>query len=89
MDKIKTTEVTSQFLKSLKNLPKNIQDTFHKKDLLFRLAPFNASHKTHRLKGKLKGLYAYSINRAYRVLFEFVNAETVIYFDVGTHEIYR
>ena len=68
---------------------KNIQETFHHKDRLFRQNPFAPSLNTHRLKGGLKDLRAYSINRSYRVLFEFVDSQTVIYFDVGTHEIYR
>ena len=89
MPRIKTIKATSHFVKSLKKLPRNIQEQFQKKDQNFRENPFVPSLKTHALKGKLKGLYSYSISHSYRVLFEFVNDIEVIYFDVGTHEIYR
>jgi len=39
--------------------------------------------------GELKNDWAYSVNREYRVHFCFVDDHTVVYADIGTHEIYR
>ena len=89
MPKIAKIRATSDFIKNLKILPRNVQNAFHKKDLLFRQNPFDPALKTHKLKGKLRSLHAYSINYSYRVLFEFLTDDEVLYFDVGTHEIYK
>jgi len=80
---------TSKFGKSLNNLPRDIQSLVVKKDELFRLNPFDARLRTHRLKGKLADYWAYSVNYHYRILFKFKNEFEVVYFDVGTHEVYR
>lgn len=31
----------------------------------------------------------YWINEEYRIVFEFIKKDTVLYHDIGTHEIYR
>lgn len=81
--------LTPQFKKSFKKLPKEIQKSAKEKDRVFRTNPFHPSLKTHRLKGELKDLHAYSINQQYRVLLEFVKENEIYYYDIGTHEIYR
>ena len=65
-----------------------IQQLVIKKDAIFRVDPFDARLRTHRLKGKLKEYWSYSVNYHYRILFRFFNDSEVIYFDVGTHEVY-
>jgi len=45
--------------------------------------------RTHKLKGELAGAWAYSVNHSYRVLFRFLTADEGLYYDIGTHEIYR
>lgn len=89
MTKIITVHTSSRFKKSFKKLPKNLQEAVIKKDQRFRQNPFAPDLKTHQLKGKLQEYYSYSVNRSYRILFRFVNESTVLYFDIGTHEIYR
>lgn len=79
---------TSDFRKSYKKLPQNIQDTLDRKDKLFRSNKFHSSLKTHKLHGPLAGLWSFWITKNYRVLFEFVK-DGAIFYDVGTHEIYR
>lgn len=79
---------TSDFRKSYRRLPKNLQDMADRKDALFRTNPFHPSLETHRLHGKLAGLWSFSITKQYRVLFEFIEGGAIFY-DVGTHEIYR
>lgn len=80
---------SKQFQKSFKKLPKDIQQIAIKKDKLFRDNPHSPQLKTHKLKGKLSAFWAYSVKYSYRVVFEFVDQNSVIYHDVGTHEIYR
>ena len=80
---------SSDFEKNFVRLPKHIQKLAKKKDLLFREDAFNSALETHKLGGKLQNDWAYSINKDYRVQFYFINKNTAMYLNVGTHEIYK
>ncbi len=81
--------ISSDFKKSFRKIPKPIQDLATRKDQWFRDDAFDARLKTHKLKGVLEGYWAYSVNYQYRILFRFINLTEVLYYDIGTHEIYR
>jgi len=55
---------------------------------MFRNNPFDTRLKTHKLHGKLKDLWSFSIDERYRVLFEF-DGDDVIFLDVGDHDMYK
>ena len=80
---------TSTFEKSFLKLPHRIQDLAVEKDEWFRHDVSDPRLKTHKLKGELQGYWSYSINRQYRVPFRFFKRDEVIYYDIGTHEIYK
>jgi addiction module RelE/StbE family toxin len=86
---VKKIHYTTDFAKAYKKLPARIQKTVDRKDQLFRENPFNPSLRTHKLHGPLKGLWSFYVTRSYRVLFEFLDGQTAIFYDVGIHEIYR
>ena len=86
---VKSIDFTPHFLKSFSRLPLAIQELAKKKDGWFRRNPFDPRLRTHKLKGELSGAWAYSVNREYRVLFRFLKGDEVIYYDIGTHDIYR
>lgn len=81
--------LTSDFQKSFRRLPKGIQCLAERKDQYFRLDAFDLRLSTHKLKGDLAGYWAYSVNYQYRILFAFLGNNEVIYYDIGTHQIYR
>ena len=58
------------------------------KESIFRGNPFNPLLKTHKLHGKLKDYWSFSVNKTYRIIFEFHNSD-IIFLDIGTHELYR
>lgn len=80
---------TSEFEKSFRKLPIRIQDLAEKKDKWFRQDAFDPRLHSHKLRGELQGYWSYYINRQYRVLFRFLNDDEVIYYDIGTHDIYK
>ena len=86
---ITNVHITSDFTKAFNNLPKNIQKLAERKDISFRNNSYQTSLRTHALRGDLSGYYSYSVNFHYRVLFKFLDHHTAIYYDIGTHEIYR
>jgi toxin HigB-1 len=56
----------------------------------FRNDPFQTSLRTHRLSGKLKDVWSYSVEYDLRVVFYFADTEKVVLIDVGTHdEVYK
>lgn len=88
MPEIARVHYTSDFRKSYQRLPMRIRDTIDRKDVFFRKDPFHVSLRTHKLHGPLNGLWSFWVTREYRVLFEFVK-DGAIFYDVGTHEIYK
>ena len=86
---IRSIHFTTHFLKSFEKIPSFVQKLATKKDGWFRSNPFDPRLRSHKLKGALAGLWAYSINRSYRILFRFLDGDEVIYYDVGTNEVYQ
>lgn len=87
--KINRIHYTSHYLKGYGKLPLRIQEIQDKKEQWFREDSFDSRLEIHNLKGKYKNFYSYSVTRSYRVLFRFIKAGEVIFYDIGTHEIYK
>lgn len=80
---------SSKFAKEYKRLSKKVKLLAEKKEVIFRKNPFEARLKTHRLSGKLKDYYSFSIDYQTRIIFEIRDKNTVWFHSVGIHEIYR
>ena len=80
---------TTHFTKAYKNLPEEIKKLAQSREAIFFVNPFDNRLKTHKLKGKLKDYWSYSVDYQHRVIFRFVDKETVLYFDIGKHDIYN
>ena len=80
-----------RFQRCYKRLDPQIRLTAEKRIALFRKDALDQRLGTHRLHGKLKSLWSFSIDSRYRVLFEFINASQseVIFLDIGNHSLYR
>jgi len=89
MRKVLTIEVTPRFEKSFSKLPEDIQKLVVGKKVLFEADPFSPKLKTHKLSGRLKGLWSFSVNFSYRILIEFLGKEAVLFHDIGDHSIYK
>ena len=80
---------SSKFAKEYKRLPKRIKLQAEDKEKIFRNDPFSPSLKTHKLTGRLKTYWAFSIDYQFRIIFELRDEDVVWFHSVGTHEIYR
>lgn len=60
-----------------------------RRETLFRKDWKSSLLKVHKLKGRLAGLWAFSITDRYRIIFEFVDAHTVFFQTIGDHTIYE
>jgi addiction module RelE/StbE family toxin len=80
---------STKFAKEYKRLPLKVKKLAEKKEIIFRKDPFESSLKTHKLTGKLKEYYSFSIDYQYRIIIEFVEKDVIWFHSVGTHEIYK
>jgi len=48
--------------------------------------PFAPGLKTHKLSGKLRDLWSFSVSYDCRVIFKFLPAQEVLLIDIGSHE---
>ena len=53
---------------------------------LFSKNLFNPQLRTHKLTGKLEGLWALSIDYDCRVIFQFIDKNEVLLIDIGGHD---
>ncbi|MBI2436792.1 MAG: type II toxin-antitoxin system mRNA interferase toxin, RelE/StbE family [Candidatus Magasanikbacteria bacterium] len=77
-----------KFIKEYRRLPVQIQEMAEQKEKLFRFNPFDPRLKTHKLSGKLRGCWAFSINHNYRIIFTFESEKEIRFHTIGTHSIY-
>lgn len=76
------------FVKSYKKLSLDVKEKAELKEGLFRKNPFNPQLRTHKLHGKLKNLWSFSVDNKVRVLFRF-EREDIIFLDIGDHDLYK
>ncbi|MCR4328051.1 MAG: type II toxin-antitoxin system RelE/ParE family toxin [Patescibacteria group bacterium] len=76
-----------RFAKSYRKLPSLLRAKAEAREAIFRKNSFDPRLDTHKLHGKLKRQWSFSIGWKYRILFEFVD-DGVIFLDVDDHEIY-
>ncbi len=78
------------FLKTVAGLPKAVQVRTALSLEWLSVDAFDSRLHTKPLKGELAGLYSLRIGREYRILFQFIDKDTIQVFDVGhRREIYR
>jgi len=79
---------TSKFEKEYRRLPDEVKDLAEQRENIFRDNPFNPCLSTHKLKGKLKNYWSWSIDYKYRIIFYFRDKKEVWFLSVGDHDIY-
>jgi len=77
------------FVRSYKKLSIDLQEEVRQKIRLFSSKPDHVFLKTHKLKGKLKGLYSFSVNYQYRIVFTYKSKKEASLLAIGDHDIYK
>ena len=80
---------SSRFLRALKNLPIELKPAVVVREGLFRKDCFDPKLKTHKLTGKYKEHWAFSLDYSYRIMFRFLSDSDVLFENVDDHSIYR
>ena len=82
---------TRKFIRQYHRLDTSLQTELKEKITLFSRDPNHSILKTHPLKGRMKGLHAFSVNYKMRIIFEYANREktATIMLSVGNHDMYH
>ena len=78
----------SRFARESKRVPHHLRLLVEERIALFKKNPHDARLKTHKLTGKLKEYWSFSIDYRWRVIFEFVSAHRALFHSIGDHSIY-
>jgi len=78
--------VSSKFKRKYKKLTKSVKTRAKTRERIFKANIFHPSLQTHKLHGKERKCWSYSIDNIYRIKFLFIDSRTVLYLDVGTHD---
>ena len=85
---IREIRATRKFERQYRKLPKEITTAAKEKEIIFRRDPFDPRLETHKLHGKEKEAWAFSVTRSYRIKFIFLAKESVLFLEIGAHDIY-
>lgn len=89
MQQIRRVLYSSHFKRAFKNLPPQIQIIAAQREQIFSTNCFDQKPHTHKLSGPLKNYWSFSLTYEYRILFEFLEPDCVLFYDVGTHGLYK
>jgi len=81
--------VSSKFERQYKKLSNNIKNVAKNKERIFRINPFDPRLDTHKLHGKDKDMWSFSVTRSYRIKFIFLAKVSILFLEIGTHDIYK
>ncbi len=73
------------FKKRIKGNTK-LESRFWEKLEVFTNNPFDPSLRTHKLSGKLKDLWSFSVEYDQRVIFYFIDEGNAVFIDIGNHD---
>jgi mRNA-degrading endonuclease RelE of RelBE toxin-antitoxin system len=83
-------EYSPKFLRQYHKLPAEVRELAEEREEIFKNDPFDSRLRTHKLKGKLEGLYSFSLNNKYRITFDFGDGNKIARFHaISNHTIYE
>jgi len=80
---------TPPFLRQLRKLDPDLQEEVVEKVELFEKNPMYSGLKVHKLKGRLKGRWSFSVNYKTRIVFQYLSKNEVVLLAVGDHNVYK
>lgn len=73
------------FKKRIQN-QRDLEERFWQRLEIFKVNQFDDRLKTHKLSGRLKDLWSFSIEYDVRVIFYFAEEDKAVFVDIGKHE---
>ncbi|MDO8408251.1 MAG: type II toxin-antitoxin system mRNA interferase toxin, RelE/StbE family [bacterium] len=84
-----TVGFTPEFFRHLKKLSLQLQALSFERIDLFRDKSNHRRLKVHKLHGKYQGFFGFSVDRKYRIMFEWISKNEARLHTVGDHSIYE
>jgi len=80
-----------QIYSAIQKLPEEIKRVAQEKEVIFNSDPFDVRLRTHKLSGRMKGLYAFWIKYKFRIVLKFEDKDKNIvrFHQIGDHDIYE
>ena len=80
-------ELSTRFKRSFRKLHPRIQDKAVAKMKIFKESGDRERRlRVHKLHGEKHSEWAYSVDQSYRISFIFLDPQTILYTDIGTHD---
>lgn len=86
---IREIRYSEHFRRALVKLPPEVKSEIRKREAIFKANCFDSQLKTHKLAGKFKNYWSFSLTYSHRVVFQFLGKGKVGFIDVGDHSIYQ
>ena len=80
---------TPQFVRMFRKLEQALKEEAIEKIELFTQDPAHSQLKAHKLKGKLKNRYSFSVNYQIRIIYTPISKKEVVFLAVGDHDVYK
>ena len=79
------------FVRSFNSLETDLQEEVLEKVELFKDSKNHKQLKVHKLKGRLKDRYSFSINYKTRIVFRYIskNKKEIAFIAIGNHDVYK
>ncbi len=77
------------FIREFKKLPKDLREEASERMELFKDKKNHKKLKVHKLKGKLKDFYSFSVTYSHRIVFMYEGKEEVVFLGIGDHDVYK
>lgn len=77
------------FIRDFKKLPVEVQEEVLEKIDSFRNKNNHKKLKVHKLKGKLKEFYIFSVTYSHRIVFDYESKKEVVFIMIGDHDVYK
>lgn len=78
-----------QFVRDFARLQIEIQIKAKEKEKIFRENPFDRRLKTHKLSSRFYDFWSFSVDYDCRIIFKFQDGNTVRFYAIGGHSIYK
>ena len=73
----------------LRKLERSLREEAVEKIELFENDPTHSQLKAHKLKGKLKNRYSFSVNYQTRIIYMHLSKSEVTFLSIGDNDVYK
>ena len=77
------------FVREFKKLPTELQEEALDKIELFKNVENHKKLKVHKLQGKLRNFYSFSVTYSHRIVFSYESKEEIVFLAIGDHSVYK